>query len=138
MGKKIIYELNGNVCVVTPVDESKIDEVIKKDIPIGVPFKVIDSSALPEDRSFRNAWKLSNSNIDIDILKAKEITKDRLRKEREPVLKALDVDYMLATEKKKNTDSIITEKQRLRDLTLEVDKLTTLDELKSIKAVKQI
>lgn len=68
--------------------------------------------------------------IKIDIAKAKEITKDKLRAERKPLLEKLDVDFIKAQETGADTSAIVAEKQRLRDITLIVDSMTTVDELK--------
>ena len=68
--------------------------------------------------------------IKIDIAKAKEITKDKLRAERKPLLEAQDVAFQRALEEGADTSAIVTEKQRLRDITLTVDSMTTVDELK--------
>ena len=68
--------------------------------------------------------------IKIDITKAKEITKDKLRAERKPLLEKLDVDFIKAQETGADTSAIVAEKQRLRDITLIVDSMTTVDELK--------
>lgn len=68
--------------------------------------------------------------IVIDINKAKVITKDRLRKERKPLLEAQDVAFQRALEESKDTSAIVTEKKRLRDITKQVDNMKTLDELK--------
>ena len=68
--------------------------------------------------------------IKIDIAKAKEITKDKLRAERKPLLEKLDVDFIKAQEIGADTSAIVAEKQRLRDITLIVDSMTTVDELK--------
>jgi hypothetical protein len=70
--------------------------------------------------------------ITINIDKAKEITKARLRAEREALLQAQDVAFQRALESGADTDDIVAEKQRLRDITKAVDTLTTLDELKAI------
>jgi hypothetical protein len=70
--------------------------------------------------------------ITININKAKEITKDRLRVEREPLLVAQDVAYQRALESGADTTAIVAEKQRLRDITKQADAATTLDELKTI------
>ena len=70
--------------------------------------------------------------ITINIEKAKEITKARLRTERESLLHAQDVAFQRALESGDDTSKIIAEKQRLRDITKAVDTLTTLDELKAI------
>lgn len=71
--------------------------------------------------------------IIIDINKAKDITKDRLRAERKPLLEAQDVAFQRALENSSDTSAIVAEKQRLRDITKQVDTATTLDELKNLK-----
>jgi uncharacterized protein YdaT len=70
--------------------------------------------------------------IIINIDKAKDITKDRLRTERTPLLEAQDVAFQRALESGADTSTIVAEKQRLRDITNQVDTATTLDELKEI------
>ena len=69
--------------------------------------------------------------ITIDFTKATEITKERLRQERKPLMEAQDVLFQRALESGADTSVIVAEKQRLRDIT----KITasTLDELKEIK-----
>lgn len=71
--------------------------------------------------------------ITINIDKAKEITKARLRAEREPLLVAQDVAFQRALESGADTAAIVAEKQRLRDITKVVDTLATVDELKSLQ-----
>jgi hypothetical protein len=68
--------------------------------------------------------------IKIDIAKAKDITKDRLRAERKPLLEAQDVLFIKAQETGADTSAIVTEKQRLRDITNQVDTMSTVEELK--------
>jgi hypothetical protein len=70
--------------------------------------------------------------IIVDINKAKDITKDRLRAERKPLLEAQDVAFQRALESGADTAAIVAEKQRLRDITQLADQATTLDELKGI------
>jgi hypothetical protein len=70
--------------------------------------------------------------ITINIDKAKEITKARLRSEREALLVAQDVAFQRALESGADTTAIVAEKQRLRDITATVDTVATLDELKAI------
>lgn len=72
--------------------------------------------------------------IVINIDKAKEITKARLRTEREPLLAAQDVAFQRALELGQDTSAIVAEKQRLRDITKVVDTLATVDDLKAITA----
>ena len=69
--------------------------------------------------------------ITVNITKAKVLTKDRLRVDRKPLLEAQDILYMRAQEAGSDTSAIVTEKQRLRDITEQVDSMSTLEELKS-------
>ena len=71
--------------------------------------------------------------IIVDINKAKDITKDRLRAEREPLLLAQDVAFQRALESNADTSAIVAEKQRLRDITTLVDTANTVDELKALE-----
>ena len=71
--------------------------------------------------------------IIIDINKAKDITKDRLRQEREPLLLAQDVAFQRALEINADTSAIVAEKQRLRDITKLADEATTVEELKALE-----
>ncbi len=72
--------------------------------------------------------------ITINLDKAKSITKERLREERKPLLEAQDVLYMKAQEDGTDTSAIVTEKNRLRDITKLADSASTTDELKLIGA----
>ena len=71
--------------------------------------------------------------VTVSLTKAKAITKDRLRAERKPLLEAQDILFMKAQEAGTSTSAIVTEKQRLRDITNQVDSMTTTDELKAAK-----
>lgn len=70
--------------------------------------------------------------ITINLNKAKEIKKERLRVERAPLLQAQDVAFQRALEEGADTAAIVAEKQRLRDITKLADEATTLDELKGL------
>jgi len=70
--------------------------------------------------------------ITINLTKAKTITKDRLRLDRKPLLEAQDVLYMKAQEANADTTDIVTEKNRLRDITDAVDDCTTTNQLKAL------
>ena len=74
--------------------------------------------------------------ISVNITKAKAITKDRLRVDRKPLLEEQDILFMKAQEAGTSTSAIVTEKQRLRDITNQVDSMTTTDELKAAKVTE--
>jgi hypothetical protein len=71
--------------------------------------------------------------ITINMDKAKEIHKNKLRDARKPLLEKLDVDYMRALEQGGNTSIIVTHKQELRDITSHPDLVnaSNVDELKA-------
>lgn len=69
--------------------------------------------------------------IQVNINKAKEITKDKLREERKPLLESLDVQFQRALETSADTSDIVAKKQALRDATNQVNTMTTVEELKS-------
>ena len=70
--------------------------------------------------------------VTVSLTKAKELTKDKLRVERKPLLEAQDVAFMKAQEAGSDTSAIVTEKNRLRNITGDyVDDMDTLDKLKA-------
>ena len=70
--------------------------------------------------------------VTVSLAKAKEITKDKLRGERKPLLEAQDVAFMKAQEAGSDTSAIVTEKNRLRNITGDyVNNMDTLDKLKA-------
>ena len=74
--------------------------------------------------------------ITVNLTKAKDITKDRLRGDRKPLLEAQDILFMQAQESSSSTTDIVTEKARLRDITDSVDSCTTTDQLKALTVEK--
>ena len=126
---KIIYPTATGVAILTLTGELSIDEVAAKDVPAGVPYRIVNDEDVPSDRTFRNAWK---HDLTVDFPKAQALTKDRLRAERKPLLEAQDVLFQRALETGKDATAIVKEKQRLRDVTKLVDAATTLDQLKGV------
>ena len=57
--KRILYQTEeGGVAIITPVStELTLEEIAKKDVPSGRPYKIVDASEVPSDRTFRNAWE---------------------------------------------------------------------------------
>ena len=81
---------NGGVSITVPSGELSIEAVQAKDTPSG--SIIVDRNTLPnDDYDFFNAWELNDSTVSVNLSKAKEITKKRLRAEREPLLKAQDL-----------------------------------------------
>lgn len=60
---RIIYnQNNGVVAVIIPTPEAlekhSIQAIAIKDVPAGKPFKLVDASDIPTDRTFREAWTM--------------------------------------------------------------------------------
>lgn len=85
--------------------------------------RVCSKAEVPTDRAFRAAWRDGGKSIDIDMDHAREITRDRLRKERTPLLADLDIQALRAMEvgDKGKLAEVAAEKQRLRDITTHAD-----------------
>ena len=122
---KIIYEQDdGTVAIIIPNlkeinpktgVEYTIDEIAMKDVPSGLSYDIVEDSAIPTDRSFRNAWIQSGKTVVEDMPRAKEIHKTNIRLARTEKFKELDVDYQKATETSADTSDIVAKKQALRD-----------------------
>ena len=132
MAQVIVFEnSNGGVSVCIPTGELDINAVKAKDTPSH--SIIVQDSELPQaDNDFFNAWELANGVVTVNITKAKEITKTRLRQEREPLLAAQDVLFQRALESGADTTAIVAEKQRLRDVTGLVDACTTTAQLRAL------
>ena len=60
MNQFIIYPTDeGGVAVIIPAPDCNlsIEEIAAKDVPTGKPYKIINTSDIPSDRTFRNAWE---------------------------------------------------------------------------------
>jgi hypothetical protein len=122
----------GGVSVCIPTGELSIEAVKEKDTPKG--SIIMNVADLPQANDFFDAFELADGVVTVSLPKAKELTKKRLRAEREPLLAAQDVAFQRALESGVNTTAIVAEKQRLRDVTGLVDAVTTLEGLRAIKA----
>jgi len=59
---RIIYPTpEGGVAIIIPAPDCglTIEEIAAKDVPAGVPFRIVEADTIPEDRTFRNAWEFS-------------------------------------------------------------------------------
>jgi hypothetical protein len=62
MNKRIIYKNPDNsVSIIVPsaeyLETHTIEELALKDVPANTPYKIVDVSDIPSDRTFRNAWE---------------------------------------------------------------------------------
>jgi hypothetical protein len=65
---RIIYKTDeGGVAVIIPtqtaLDVYGIMAIAIKDVPAGKPFKIVDVSDIPSDRSQRDAWTVDEADL---------------------------------------------------------------------------
>jgi hypothetical protein len=137
MSQIIIFKNeNGGVSVTIPTPEvlesHGIEWIKNKDTPAN--SIIVEKDSLPNnDNDFFDSWEMDDEgNITVNLSKAKEHTKVRLRVERTPLLSTQDVLFQRALENGDDTTAIVAEKNRLRDITLLADAATTLEELRNI------
>lgn len=53
----IIFPNQTSIAVIRPVEcGMTIQEIARKDVPSGVPYRIIDAALIPADRTYRDAW----------------------------------------------------------------------------------
>ncbi len=62
MNKRIIYPNDdGGVSILIPTEEyltdHTIEELAAKDVPANTAYKIVNTTDIPSDRTFRNAWE---------------------------------------------------------------------------------
>lgn len=82
-----------------------------------------------DERWDLTSYRWDGNQIMVDIDAARQEIKERLRSERKPLLEQLDIDYIRALEQNLDVSIIVSEKQRLRDITATVDTISNLDDL---------
>ena len=94
---KIIYQTATGITIITPTGELSIEDVAEKDVPAGAPFRIVNDDEVPDDRTFRNAWKDDNG-ISVDMSKARTITHDARRVARSAEFAPLDIKSTIPSE----------------------------------------
>lgn len=67
MNKHIIYPNDdGGISVIIPVCDCGLDveQIAIKDVPAGIPYKIVDVTEIPSDRTFRAAWQADFTTFD--------------------------------------------------------------------------
>lgn len=110
------------------------ERIRDKDVPKdATDIRIVPVADIPADRTFRAAW---TADLTVDMDKARDIQRDRLRDERAPMLAALDVEYQRADERGDDEAkaAVAAQKQALRDITKadEIEAAKTPDELKAL------
>lgn len=126
--------------VITPDEEVEIDWVCRKhaqelqdrgDIPSDWEAVKFNYDKF-EDFEFREAWVWGKDKIEVDLDKAKDVVKSKIRRDREEEFKKLDIEFMQAIEDGVDVGPVVAKKKKLRDLTNDVDKIKSLKKLKGV------
>lgn len=81
MAARAIYtDQDGRMIILIPADIGlTIEQIASKDVPPGTTYFIVDSSILPQNKRFRNAWFMDGINISINMSKARDMTRAILR-----------------------------------------------------------
>jgi len=97
---------------------------------------------LPSERTFRDGWEanVDTGAISVNMEKAKDIWRDKIRLARGSEFQALDAAFMKALETGADTTAIVAQKQALRDAPSDpaIDAATTPDELKAVQPIPNV
>jgi|TARA_R110000796_G_scaffold19269_1_gene57887 hypothetical protein len=65
MNKRIIYQNEeGGVSVLIPADCGlTIEQIAAKDVPTGLPYKIVNTSDIPADRTDRKSWTVNVADL---------------------------------------------------------------------------
>lgn len=122
-------------------DQEILNYILIADVPSDAQtVEVIDRSVVPQDRTFRNAWKQTADlqGVEVDMPKAREIHMEKIRRVRDEKFAPLDQDWMKAMGQKDQTEADLVEakRQKLRNIPQivqsDVDVAKTPEDLKAI------
>ncbi len=66
MDKRIIYKKDdGSVSIIVPITDSglTVEQIAQKDVPTGRPYKIVNTSEISSDRTFRDAWTIDDAEL---------------------------------------------------------------------------
>jgi len=142
--KTVIKCADGSVSVMTLIAGANEAEAIEKWKLVNpddyISYRQMPDSAIPTDRTFRDAWAdiTSELTIDIDMAKARAIHLERIRIKRNAELSKLDIQATKAQDvgDAETLTQIRARKQELRDLPATL--APTLASAASVNALKAI
>lgn len=113
------------------------DEIARAELPSpAVSWRFVEQAEVPARDEYRNAWADTGKAIAHDMTKARELHRDKLRRERAPLLASLDIEYQRADEADDRAAkrSIAEAKQALRDAPSDprIEAAQTIDDLRAV------
>lgn len=133
MNQRIIYSTpEGGVAIVVPSGELPIEQVLGKDVPAGSQAEIVDVSAIPSDRTFRNAWKKNGKILEHDLPKAKLIAHDKRRAARSKEFAPLDIEATIPAKAAQAEAARQAIRDRYATMQTAMDAATTVEQLKAL------
>jgi len=130
MENVIVYtQADGVVAVCIPAledrregetEEQHFERAAKRAIPADAQHvRTISRDELPKSRSWRDAWTHDGKTISVDMPRAREILRNKMRKQRAKMLRKLDQEQLMGIVQGRDADVKQMEavKQTLRDVT---------------------
>jgi len=142
MAKKqvIVYQSKEGIASVVnpaPTYSGTMEELLKDTVPDDCKdtADIVDVDTILSDRTFRNAWVTEKGkSTEVDLAKAKDVAKDKVRQARTPKFQELDILYQRADEAG-DADAkaaVVVKKQTARDATADT-KITNADSVDNLK-----
>ena len=138
--KRIVYLAEDGVAAVVvpaPKYSGTMEDLLKKVVPEDCldSADIVEADTIPNDRTFRNSWVTEQGkSVEIDLAKAKDVAKDKVRQARTPKFAELDISYQRADEAG-DADAkaaVVVKKQTARDATADT-KITNADSVDNLK-----
>jgi len=138
--KRIVYLAEDGVAAVVvpaPKYSGTMEDLLKKVVPEDCldSADIVEADTIPNDRTFRNSWVTEQGkSVEIDLAKAKDVAKDKVRQARTPKFAELDISYQRADEAG-DADAkaaVVVKKQTARDSTANT-KITNADSVDNLK-----
>ena len=141
--KRIVYQGEDGIAkVVIPAPKflasgGTIDDLLIKSVPENCrdSADIVDVDTVESDRTFRNAWVTEKGkSTEVDLAKAKDVAKDKVREARTPKFQELDIAYQRADEAgdADAKEAVVVKKQTARDATADT-KITNADSVANLK-----
>lgn len=133
MNQRIVYVTpSGSVSVIIPTGELPIEDVLTKDVPAGIQGEIVNISAIPSDRTFRNAWVKNGKSIGHDLDKAKGIAHEKRRAARTAEFAPLDIEATIPAKAAQAEAAREAIRQKYATMQTQMDAATTIEQLKAL------
>lgn len=129
----IIFKSNeGGVSIVIPALDSglTIEEIAAKDVPEGTEFEIVPLSAIPSDRTFRNAWEKNGVQVVHNMAKVKNIAHVKRRDMRSKEFAPLDIEATIPAKAQQAEAAREVIRQRYAVMQDKIDQALTVEEVK--------